>query len=330
MNLVTGAGGFLGLYITEKLHQREEKIRAFCRGRYPALDNLGVETIQGDICDAGLLAQACRGVATIFHVAAVSGIGAPWETYYRTNTLGTHLLLQAAQQAGVKKFVFTSSPSVSFDGTSQRNVDVQETYPARWLAHYPRSKAMAEQMVLKANGQAGMLTCSLRPHLIWGPRDQALLPRLISRARQGPLRQVGDGKNLIDMIYVENAADAHIQAADALTPGSPVAGKAYFLSQGEPVECWTWINELLALHGLPPVRKSISFRCAWCLGWIYEKMWKFFGWKNEPPVTRFLAAQLAKDHYYDISRAKQDFHFSPAITKEQGMAALQAEIRDGS
>ncbi len=327
MNLVTGAGGFLGLYITEMLRARGEAVRAFCRKQYPQLDALGVETLQGDLCDRAAVERACAGVHTIFHVAAISGVGEPWDKYYRTNTLGTRFLLDAACENGVRKFIFTSSPSVSFDGTHQRNVDVEETYPARWLAHYPRSKAMAEEMVLRANARAGLLTCALRPHLIWGPRDQALIPRLVERAKSGHLHQVGDGENRVDMIFVENAAQAHLQAADALAPGAAVAGNAYFLSQGQPVACWAWINEILALHGLPPVKKRLSFRAAWCLGWVCERIWKVFRWETDPPMTRFLAAQMAKDHYYDISRAKRDFGFSPTISKEAGMAALAEEIR---
>lgn len=327
MNLVTGAGGFLGLYITEMLRARGEAVRAFCRKRYPELDALGMETVQGDLADTAAVEEACRGVRTIFHVAAISGMGEPWDKYYRTNTLGTQYLLESARKHGVQKFIFTSSPSVSFNGTHQRNADVEKTYPKRWLAHYPHSKALAEEMVLRANGVSGMLTCALRPHLIWGPRDQALIPRLIERAKTGRIRQVGSGKNLVDMIYVENAARAHLQAADALAPGAAVAGNAYFLSQGEPVACWPWINEILALHGLPPVKKRIPFAVAWWLGSQLEYVWRFFRLESDPLITRFMAAQLAKDHYYDISRARQDFGYTPAISTAEGMAALAEEIR---
>ena len=128
--------------------------------------------------------------------------------------------------------------------------------------------------MLAANGQDGLWTCSLRPHLIWGPRDRHLIPRLLQRAGTGQLRRVGDGTNLIDMVYVENAAQAHLQAAEALEPGSPVGGRAYFISQGEPENCWQWINEILALAGLPPVAKSISFAAAWRIGAILETIYR--------------------------------------------------------
>ncbi|MDO4569916.1 MAG: NAD-dependent epimerase/dehydratase family protein [Planctomycetia bacterium] len=323
--LVTGGAGFLGLYITEKLLARGVCVRTLSRSRHSVLEALPVEVFLGDIADLPSTQRAVEGCDTIFHTAAISGIGEPWERYYRANTLGTANLLQSARECGVSKFVFTSSPSVTFDGAHQRGVDESVPYPSRWLAHYPHSKALAEQMVLEANNQGGMLTCALRPHLIWGPRDKALIPRLIARAKSARLRQVGDGTNLVDMIYVENAADAHLLAADALLPGSPVAGRAYFLSQGEPVRCWEWINEILALYDLPPIKKTLSLSAAMGAGWALERLWKIFGWQSDPPMTRFLALQLAKDHYFDIQRAREDFGFVPKISKSEGMAALRRE-----
>jgi nucleoside-diphosphate-sugar epimerase len=197
-------------------------------------------------------------------------------------------------------------------------------YPARWLCHYPHTKALAEQHVLEANGTNGLMTCSLRPHLIWGERDRHLIPRLLERARSGKLRRVGDGTNLIDMIYVENAARAHLQAADALEPGSPVCGRAYFISQGEPVNCWDWINRILELAGLPPIVKSISFRAAWRIGGAMEAAYRLLRLKSEPRMTRFLAAQLAKDHYFDIRRAIDDFGYCAQVSTEEGMQRLAA------
>src|SRR5690606_10248292 len=143
-------------------------------------------------------------------------------------------------------------------------------------------------------------TCALRPHLIWGPRDNHLIPRLITRARSGRLRRVGDGANLVDVIYVENAATAHLQAADALaSPGSPVAGRAYVLSQGEPVNCWEWIDQILALADLPPVRKRISLGAARAIGAVCETVYRGLRLTGEPPMTRFLAEQLARSHWFD-------------------------------
>jgi nucleoside-diphosphate-sugar epimerase len=196
------------------------------------------------------------------------------------------------------------------------------TYSRPAAAASPR----AEQCVLAANGSGGLLTCALRPHLIWGPRDPHLVPRLVARARTGRLRRIGDGTNRIDTVYVENAATAHLQAADTLLPGSPVAGRAYFLSQGEPVNCWDWINQLLALAGLPPVDKATSPRTAWWLGALMELAWTLFPLRGEPPMTRFLAVQMSTSHFYDISRARRDFGYEPKIPTAEGMRRLAASL----
>ncbi|TXT24378.1 MAG: sterol-4-alpha-carboxylate 3-dehydrogenase (decarboxylating) [Planctomycetota bacterium] len=180
--------------------------------------------------------------------------------------------------------------------------------------------------MLAANGQAGLATCALRPHLIWGPRDTQLIPRLIERAKRGQLRRVGDGKNLISMVYVENAAHAHLQAADALSLSSPVAGQAYFINEPEPVNLWDWINTLLDRAGLPPVAKSISAGTASAIGTMLESVHTLFGISSEPRMTRFLASQLSCSHWYRVDKARHDFGFEPLVTVEEGLRRLEPEL----
>ena len=321
--LVTGASGFLGLYIVEQLAARGDKVRAFCRRPTPELEKLGVEIARGDIRDRSAVVAACAGAEVVFHVAGVAGIWGPWEYFHSINTLGTQYIIEGCLAHRVPKLVFTSSPSVTFDGTDQRGVDESAPYAARWLCHYPHTKALAEQAVLAAN-DTKLATCALRPHLIWGPRDRHLIPRLIERARIGKLRRVGDGTNVIDMVYVENAALAHLQAADALAPGSPVAGKAYFITQGAPVNCWQWIDELLAIHTLPPVKRSISLAAAYRIGAVLEAAHQVFRRSGEPRMTRFLAAQLGTSHFFDIGRARADFGYQTVIDSKEGMRRLAA------
>jgi nucleoside-diphosphate-sugar epimerase len=328
--LVTGAGGFLGRYVVEQLTARGDQVRTFSRGHYPELEKLGAETVRGDIRDGEAVRRACQGVDVVFHTAAVAGIGFDWDYFYGINTLGTRNVVAGCLEHGVRRLVFSSSPSVTFDGSDQCGVDESAPYPRRWLCHYQHTKALAEQHVLQSNGREGLLTCSLRPHLIWGPRDHHLIPRLLDRARRGRLRRVGDGTNLIDMIYVENAAEAHLLAADALREGSPVCGRAYFLSQGEPVNCWQWIDEILALVDLPPVGKSISLPAAWRVGATLEGVYRLFRLRGEPPMTRFLAAQLATSHYFDIGRARKDFRYQPRVTTAEGMERLRCSLREVS
>jgi nucleoside-diphosphate-sugar epimerase len=321
--LVTGAGGFLGRYIAEQLVARGDRVRGFGRGDYPQLRELGVEVERGDIRDAEAVASACRGVDVVFHTAAVAGIWGPWDYFHGINTLGSSHVVAGCLRHGVPRLVFTSSPSVTFRGEDQEHIDESAPYTERWLCHYPHTKALAEQAVLAANGRDGLLTCALRPHLIWGPRDPHLMPRLLDRARRGRLWRVGAGNNRIDAVYVENAARVHLQAADSLRPGSPACGRAYFITNGEPVNCWKWIDQLLELAGLPPVRRAMPFRAAWAIGHGLEVAWRVVGRGNEPPMTRFLAAQLGTSHFFDISAARRDLGYVPAVSMAEGMNRLR-------
>lgn len=325
--LVTGAGGFLGQYIVEQLLARGDRVRALVRRKHPALEALGAECVHGDVRELTDVIRACRGVEVVFHAAAVAGIWGPWKQFYDINSLGTNNVISGCVHGEVTRLVFTSSPSVVFAGRDQCGIDESTPYPTRWLAHYPHTKALAEQLVLQANGEHHVLTCSLRPHLIWGPRDQHLIPRLLNRARQGQLRQVGDGRNLIDAVYVENAAAAHLLAADALQPSSPVCGKAYFITNGEPVNCWQWINEILILAGLKPIERKVSLRTAYVGGAIFEGIGTLLGRTDEPRMTRFLAAQLATSHYFNIAAARRDLGYEPGVSMAEGMERLGDWLR---
>ncbi|HLQ47060.1 MAG TPA: NAD-dependent epimerase/dehydratase family protein [Planctomycetaceae bacterium] len=325
--LVTGGGGFLGRSLVEQLLARGDRVRVFSRQRYADLDALGVESRTGDLQDEAVVTAACAGVDVVFHAAALPGIWGLWKLFHGVNTLGTQHVIEGCRQHGVGKLVFTSSPSVVYDGHDHRGADESLPYATKFLCHYSRSKALAEQVVLAANGQGGLATCALRPHLMWGPRDTQLIPRLLERAKTGRLLRVGDGKNLISMIYVENAAHAHLQAADALSLSSPVAGQAYFINEPEPVNLWDWINTLLARAGLPPVTKGISAGAASTIGAVLELVYGLCGVRSEPRMTRFLASQLSRSHWYRVEKAQRDFGFAPLVSVEEGLRRLEPELR---
>lgn len=325
--LVTGGGGFLGLYLTEQLVSRGDDVRVFCRHRHARLEQLDVEWTPGDVRDAHAVGKACAGCDVVFHVAALPGIWGPWKRFHSVNTLGTRNVIAGCIRQGVPKLVYTSSPSVVYDGSDHVNTDEQLPYPERYLCHYPHTKALAEREVLAANGNDGLATVALRPHLIWGPRDNHLIPRLIQRARSGRLRRIGSGENLISVSYVENAAAAHIQAADVLTPSSPAAGQAYFINEPEPVNLWQWVDELLGRAELPPVGKNISRDAARRIGAACEAIYTVFRLPGEPPMTRFLAAQLSGSHTYSIAKAQRDFGYYPLVPFEEGMRRLEPELK---
>jgi 2-alkyl-3-oxoalkanoate reductase len=329
--LVTGGGGFLGGYIVQALLARGDRVRSLGRGDYPQLSAKGVDVVRGDIRDSAALAAACAGVECVFHTAAIAGIGVDSNSYEAVNRTGTELLLANARRCGVARFVYTSSPSVVFAGQDQCGVDEKAPYDFGWMesnrAFYSYTKAWAEQAVLAANCDT-LRTCALRPHLIWGPGDTHLVPRLLARARTGRLRRVGEGANLVDITYVENAAEAHLQAANALGNGDPFAaatspaGKAYFISQGEPVNCWRWIDDVLALAELPPVQKSMSREAASRAGALCEFVYRLLRLAGEPPMSRFLAAQLSTSHWFDISAARNELGYQPRVSTAEGMQRL--------
>jgi nucleoside-diphosphate-sugar epimerase len=324
--LVTGGGGFLGRYIVEQLVARGDKVRSFSRGRYPELEALGVESVQGDLADADRLRTACRGVEAVFHTAAVPGVWGPWKQFYETNVVGTRNVLGACRAEGVPKLIFTSSPSVVYDGRPHENANESLPYPETYLCHYPHTKALAEREVLAADGREGLSTVSLRPHLIWGPRDRHLIPRILQRAARGRLRRVGDGTNLISVSYVENAAHAHLQACDALRPGSPVAGHAYFINEPNPINLWSFVGDIVQRAGLPPVTKSISAGAAWRIGAVLEGVYRLLRLPGEPPLTRFVASQLSTSHWYDVSAARRDLWYEPVVSVAEGLRLLEAEM----
>src|SRR5262245_33608229 len=238
--LVTGGGGRLGGEIGRMLGERGDSVRSSSRSTYLKLEASGAEQVRGDLSDPAAVATAAEGCDIVFHVAAKAGVWGRWEEYYQANVLGTDNVIAACRKHGIRRLVFTSSPSVTFAGVDQDGVDESEPYPDRYQAHYPHTKALAEQRVHAANGP-DLATVSLRPHLTWGPGDPHLIPRLIERARTGKLRRIGRRSKLVDTTYVENAALAHVQAADRLAVGSPLAGQVYFISQGAPEPLWDFV-----------------------------------------------------------------------------------------
>lgn len=321
--LVTGGGGFLGQAIVRALRQRGAEVRSFSRHAHGALDALGVEQRAGDLADPAAVASAVQGCDVVFHVAARPGIWGDYDEYHRPNVLGTQNVIAACRAHGVRRLVYTSSPSVVFDGRDMEGVDESVPYPASFEAHYPKTKAMAERLVLEAN-DAQLATVSLRPHLIWGPGDNHLLPRLVARARAGQLARIGSRPNLIDTVHVDNAADAHLLAADRLAPGSTVAGKAYFISQGEPVPMWEMVNRLLLAAGAPTVTRTVPVWLALALAWLFETAHRITRNPREPRLTRFVVHELSTAHWFDISAARRDLGYAPAVSIAEGLELLRS------
>ncbi|WDP93018.1 MAG: NAD-dependent epimerase/dehydratase family protein [Desulfobacter sp.] len=324
--LVTGGGGFLGKAIVKKLVREKIKVCSFSRQRYPDLDELGVTQIQGDLTKREEVLPAVKGVDTVFHVAARPGMWGRWESYYDVNVRGTLHVIEACRQNNVSRLIHTSSPSVVFDDADMENVDESAPYPDRYLGPYPETKALAEREVVRA-AKAGLPAIILRPHLIWGPEDNHLLPRIVSRGKR--LKIVGRVDDLVDTIYVDNAADAHILAAEKLAVQPELSGNIYFISQDDPISKWTLANEFLAAAGKPPITGRVSAKTAYAAGWVFEKIYGLLGIQSDPPMTRFVAKELATSHWFDISRAKRELGYAPAVSTEEGLRRLRAWLSKG-
>jgi 2-alkyl-3-oxoalkanoate reductase len=368
--LVTGGTGFLGRRIVERLLGQGRDVTVLTRRPAPELQKRGVRLATADLSDPEKVRSACRGIETVFHVAAKVGVWGRYDDYFRANVLGTHAILEGCRTHGVRRLVHTSTPSVVYDGRAFAGADESLPLTTRCSAAYPLTKAIAEREVLAANSPE-LSTVALRPHLMWGVGDPYLVPRIIAQARAGRLRIVGSGRNRVDLLHVDNAVDAHLLAEQALeaspgkerrtpppsSPGEPevsnelspkpaapppggrchliddienlplpAAGKAYFITNGEPVVLWDWINDLLRALDIPPVTKHLSLAAATVVGGIREAFWRVLPLAGEPPMTRFVAQELAIDHWFDISAARRDLGYSPRVSMAAGMAELVASL----
>ena len=323
--LVTGGGGFLGQALCRGLRVRGHEVVSFNRGRYDALDALGVEQVQGDLASREAVLSAATGCEAVFHNAAKAGAWGSYRSYHLANVVGTQNVLAACRAHGIDRLVHTSTPSVTHRATHPVEGGTAETVPygEHLKAPYAATKLIAEKLVLAAN-DTNLATVALRPRLIWGVGDNQLLPRLVERANAGRLAFVGGGGNRVDSTYVDNAAQAHFDAFAHLAPGAACAGRAYFISNGEPRTMRETINGLLGAVGAPLVHKTIPFGVAYAAGVVCEGLWHALPLKGEPSMTRFLAEQLATTHWYDMAPARRDFGYVPQVTFDEGLARLAA------
>ena len=328
--LVTGGGGFLGQALCRGLRGRGHEVVSFQRRHSPELAALGVGQVRGDLADANAVMHAAAGVDAVFHNAAKAGAWGPYDDYHRANVVGTQNVIAACRANGIGRLVYTSTPSVTHRATHPVEGGSADTVPygAGFKAPYAATKLVAEQAVLAAN-DAALATVALRPRLIWGPGDTQILPRLVERAKAGRLRIVGNGDNKVDTTYIDNAAQAHFDAFDHLAAGAPCAGRAYFISNGEPMPMRELLNALLQAAGAPRVDRTLPFGAAYAIGVACEGLWRVLPLRGEPPMTRFLAEQLATAHWYSMAPATRDFGYVPRVAMAEGLQRLRTALQGG-
>ena len=307
--IVIGGTGFVGSALCKRLKNEGADVVAVARRDNPALRELGITCVQHDMADSMLDIKEFEGADVLFLTAAKVSMWGPLPEFERINIGGTRNVIEACKKFGIGRLVYTSSPSVIADETDLKNVDESYPYPAHHIANYPATKMIAEKMVRDAAGTE-LKTVVLRPHLIYGPGDTNLVPTILEKARQGKLKQIGDGHNTVDFTHIDNCVEAHILAAKALESNPAISGNVYFITDGEPVNMWSWINNVLEQNGLPAIKKKVPYKLAYSVAALLEKLAKF-GLVKEPVFTRFLISEMATDHYFNISAAKRDLGYAP-------------------
>ena len=320
--LVTGGSGFLGKALIKALLKKNYEVKSFNRREDPELKALNIESIQGDLSDLDAVMNATKGCSAIFHTAAKVGLSGKYKDFYSINVIGSQNILTACAHHKIKKLIYTSSPSVVDGKAPIEGADETHPFPTKYYSFYSKTKGLAENAILTANSNQ-LATISLRPRLIWGPGDHHLFPRLLELYHSKRLRFIGDGSHLIDTTYIDDAVNAHLLAFEKLECSSVCSGKAYFISQDNPISIKVFINKMLQAANLPPINRSIPFPVAFGLGFLLELFYNSFRINGEPPMTRFKAIELGRAHWYNIFAAKQDLSYNPQYSIEEGMKELQ-------
>ncbi|WP_178945592.1 NAD(P)-dependent oxidoreductase [Kocuria sp. TGY1127_2] len=328
--VVTGASGLLGSRVAIKLIERGYTVRCFQRRDAAAvresLQEKGLTRFdqhRGSITNADHVARALDGADAVIHLAAKVSVTGPWEEYVETNVTGTRLLLEAARSAGIHKFVYISSPSVSHAGSAFMGQANEPADPENARGNYARSKAYAEKLALDYDAE-DFFVGVVRPHLVWGPGDTQLVERVIERAARGGIPLLDAGAALIDSTYVDNAAEAIVRDFKRL---KSVHGKPLVVSNGEPRTVGELMTMMCEAAGVQPPHRTVPASLAKFAGGVVEKIWQKRPGHDEPPMTRFLAEQLSTSHWFDQRETHELLDWRPEVSIDEGMECLRRYYR---
>jgi nucleoside-diphosphate-sugar epimerase len=321
--LITGATGFLGRAVTRRLKEAGHAVAALVREHDSALAALDIEQVAGDIVALDSVITAVAGRDAVVHCAARTAPFGHIEEYYDANVRGTDNVLAACEIGGVRRFVFTSCAGVVIDGGDLNGVNETQRLPARAPTVYLATKALAERHVLAANGPE-LATVALRPHLLWGPGEPRWLPRIVALAKSGRLRLFGEPGKKIDSCYIDNAADAHLAALERLEPGAAIAGKAYFVTQGEPASVEGFLNGLLRAAGYPAEMRRVNATLARVLASTAPLRARLTG--TDPLLNADALALLGQATWFNIAAARRDLGYAPRVGMAEGLARVSATL----
>jgi nucleoside-diphosphate-sugar epimerase len=323
--LLTGATGFLGRHTANKLLEHRHMVyllgRNFDRdaARIQWMTKRGAQPIQADLRDRAAVIAACSGMDAVIHAGALSSAWGPKAEFEAVNVGGTEAVIDGCRQGGVARLVHISSPAVIFTGADHVAADERWPYPPTFSSHYAATKKQAEDLVNAAHA-GGLPTVILRPKAIFGPGDQALIPRLLAAARAGRLRQFGKGENRVDLTYVENVAHAIVLALEARA----AVGRTYFITNDEHVLLWPIIRRLLQSLHLPHQLRPLPIPLAMASAAVMEWSGGFTG--REPLLTRYSVGVLARTQTYNIAAARRDLGYAPIVSVEEGINRTLAAL----
>ncbi|MBS9534689.1 NAD-dependent epimerase/dehydratase family protein [Mycobacterium sp. M1] len=324
--LITGGSGFVGTNFVKTLLDRGYQVRSFDLAASPLPEHPNLETVQGNICDADVVAKAVEGIDTVFHTAAIidlaGGAAVTDELRKRSfsiNVDGTKNLVRAAAKAGVQRFVYTASNSVVMGGKSISGGDETMPYTTKFNDLYTETKVVAEQFVLAQNGVDGMLTCSIRPSGIWGPGDQTMFRKLFESVVAGHVKVlIGKESAKLDNSYVHNLIHGFILAAEHLVPGGTAPGQAYFINDGEPINMLEFARPIMTALGETWPRFRISGRLIRDVMVVWQWLHFRFG-IHKPMLEPGAVERLYLDNYFSIDKAHRDLGYVPPFTTEQAI-----------
>lgn len=309
--LVTGGTGFLGRRLVSALMDRGHQVYMMGRNfsRVQELIQDGAIPVACDLRDHEAVSTACIGMNTVYHAAALVKPWGNWADFFEVNVDGTAAVLEGCRRHNIRRCIYISTSSVTFNGQNQYNITETTPYPQHFSSPYTRSKYYAEKLVRAATD---VPTVIIRPHAIFGPGDR-WLPRMLEYARQQRLYQIGNGHNRSDVTYVDNVVYALLLALYA----QDACGKTYIITNDEHIALWSTLRVILQRLKLSESLRTLPLPLALMMATAMERRASWTG--TSPMLTRYTATMLACNQTYDISAARTVLAYEPVVSVSEGI-----------